>query len=196
MFSTLVVALLAAAPIDAAPVSTHCDRCSLTGTLLAQADSPPPLPGDSMPEPRTRAELQQRVNVLNSEIRSVDVNWPVKYLLIGYGGYLLVPIGVGGGVGALVFGLLLASEGVASAAALLLTVGAVGLAVGALGVAAIVYAWTSGNAQADAARKRREALILEREKYEDQLRELRRGAFNDPVRDPVRAPVFVTLARF
>lgn len=192
MFSTLMVALLAAAPIDAAPVSTHCDRCSLTGTLLAQAETPPPLPGDSMPEPRTRAELQQRVNVLNSEIRSVDVNWPVKYLLIGYGGYLLVPIGVGGGATALVFGLLLASQGMASAAALLITAGVAGLAVGALGVAAIVYAWTAGNAEADAARKRREALILEREKYEDQLREHRGRSSHGPA----GAPVFVTLARF
>ncbi|MBX5484252.1 MAG: hypothetical protein IRZ16_20705 [Myxococcaceae bacterium] len=142
-------------------------------TLLAQADLPaPPLPSTEVTSSaHTPQQLQLRIDELNREIRSIDVNWPTHLLIIGYAGYVLAPTCLLFGGGIALMGLLGLSNGVGSAA--LVAVGAAVFLVGVAGVAAIVYAWTTGNAIQQEARRRRDALIREREAAEAELRALR-----------------------
>lgn len=199
MISTLVVALLAAAPLDIQPVALDCAHCSLTGTLLAQAETAPPLPGDGAPEaqPRTRAQLESRISELNNEIRSINSNWALKYILIGYAGYVVGPVGILGGGMMLLYGVLASAVGAPGGyAAVFLGVGAVAMVVGVLGVVAIIWAITSAAAEADVNRKRREGLIQERDRYERQLRDMGGGSPAAPGVHTVSAPVMLTVLRF
>lgn len=189
MIATLLVTVLAVGPAaDRAPAA-ECRACS----LIAQAEVPPPLPPDA-PRLQTEEELQSRVDTLNHEIRGINVNWPPKYIVMAYGGYVFAPTGIFGGGFLLLFGLLTTSANLPGGfGPIFLAVGGVGVLLGVLGVIAIIYAWTAGNAETEANRARRNELILERQRLEEQLRQMRRLP---PAHHTVSAPVMLSVLRF
>ncbi|NPC87173.1 hypothetical protein HPC49_54470, partial [Pyxidicoccus fallax] len=102
MLSLVAAVLLAAAPTPPSPslLSPESGRHLSARLLVAQAPdapaaapvSPPPAPGmDADLDARIR-DLSQQVALLQSEIRGIDVNFPIGSLVMAYFGYVLSPM--------------------------------------------------------------------------------------------------------
>jgi hypothetical protein len=173
------VSLLSPAP--ARPVSARL--------LLAQAVpelTPPPASPDAPVSPREQApeappglsedldtrihDLTLQVTALNDEIRGIDVNWPIGWLVMAYFGYVLGPL--------LLVGIpLLVFSGLAEDVETHDTVVALGVGltgVGVAGVGLLVAGLVTGSRTANVNRQRRDDLVRERIRLEDELRGLKR----------------------
>ncbi|WP_415841746.1 hypothetical protein, partial [Myxococcus xanthus] len=101
MLSIVAAALLATAststshslltPVSERPVSTRLlvAQAPAEAPDVSGTSTPPPLPEDL--DARAR-ELTQQIAMLQSEIRSVDTNWPAGSLVMAYSGYVLSPL--------------------------------------------------------------------------------------------------------
>lgn len=152
--------LVAQAPPDAAPGS-------------APETAPPSEPSaaplmDAALESRIR-ELTSQVGLLQSEIRSIDVNFPIGSLVMAYFGYVLTPL--------LLIGIPLIIVGLGESddedRSTLVGIGTGLTVTGAVGVGLLVGGLVSGSRASSANRTRREELIRERIRMEDELRDLK-----------------------
>ena len=150
--------LVAQAPQDEAP-----------DVAPAPPSAPPAsLPGDAELDARIR-ELTSQVGLLQSEIRSIDVNFPIGSLVMAYFGYVLSPL-VLVGIPLLIIGL--GEEDDDDRAALVAW--GTGLTVtGAVGVGLLITGLVTGSQESNEKRARREELIRERIRLEDDLRDLK-----------------------
>jgi hypothetical protein len=162
----LVATLLAVtpAPGQASLLAPQVEEARPTASLLvAQA-------GESAREARIR-ELSREVELINSQLRTLNTNWPTGALLLSYAGYVLAP-SLLVGVPMLVIGLV---TGVAELVPFLITVGTVLTVVGGVGAVLLIAGLVSGFNATTEARAERERLIQRRIQLEDELRELRRS---------------------
>ncbi|QDE88378.1 hypothetical protein BHS06_05045 [Myxococcus xanthus] len=178
MLSIVAAALLATAststshalltPVSERPVSARL--------LVAQApaEEAPDVSGTSTPPPlaedldaRAR-ELTQQIAMLQSEIRSVDTNWPAGSLVMAYSGYVLSPL--------LLLGIPLIIVGMSSSnddAGTLLALGVGTTLGGVAGVGLLIAGVVTGSKQAGINRAHRESLVRERIRLEDELRDVK-----------------------
>ncbi|WP_141256846.1 MULTISPECIES: hypothetical protein [unclassified Myxococcus] len=145
--------LVAQAPAEEAP--------DVSGT-----STPPPLPVDL--DARAR-ELTQQIAMLQSEIRSVDTNWPAGSLVMAYSGYVLSPL--------LLLGIPLIIVGMSASndddAGTLLALGVGTTLGGVAGVGLLIAGVVTGSKQAGINRAHRESLVRERIRLEDELRDVK-----------------------
>lgn len=180
----LIAVLLAATPASSTPsLLAPASGWHLSARLLvAQAPTPPPLPAPELardPELEGRIrDLTQRVGLLQDEIRGINANWPPGSLALAITGYVLAPL-VLVGIPLMLFGVGgLGESPDDSEAQTLLGVG-LGLTVaGMVGAGLIVGGVITGVKHSNVQRARRDALVRERIRLEDELRDLkaRRGA--------------------
>ncbi|AEI62599.1 hypothetical protein [Corallococcus macrosporus] len=179
MLSLAAAALLAtaASPTSHSLLTRSPDRPVSVRLLLAQAPAevspdasgaptPPPLAEDL--DARAR-ELTQQIAMLQSEIRTVDTNWPAGSLVMAYSGYVLSPL--------LLLGIPLIIVGMGSSddddAGSLLGLG-VGMTVGGVaGVGLLIAGIITGSKEANLNRSRREEMVRERIRLEDELRDVK-----------------------
>lgn len=179
MLSLVAAALLAAASTSTSHslLTPAPERPVSARLLVAQSPaeeapddagplSPPPLAEDL--DARAR-ELTQQIAMLQSEIRSVDTNWPAGSLVMAYSGYVLSPL--------LLLGIPLIIVGMSTSnednAGTLLALG-VGLTVGGVaGVGLLIAGVVTGSTQAGINRAHREGLVRERIRLEDELRDVK-----------------------
>lgn len=107
--------------------------------------------------------------MLQSEIRTVDTNWPAGSLVMAYSGYVLSPL--------LLLGIPLIIVGMGSSddddAGSLLGLG-VGMTVGGVaGVGLLIAGIITGSKEANLNRSRREEMVRERIRLEDELRDVK-----------------------
>ena len=180
MLSLVAAVLLAAAPTSSAPSLLAPEPLSsgrhLSARLLTQAPSetpseaPPPPASQVDPELDARIrELTQQVALLQSEIRAIDVNFPTGSLVMAYFGYVLSPL-ILVGIPLIIVGL---GEPDDDDQATLLGAGAGLTVAGAVGVGLLVAGLVKGTRESNANRVRREELIRERIRMEDDLRDLK-----------------------
>lgn len=214
MFASIVSVVLTLSPVSAP--SASCDACGLTrptpsrvtserlaaapafrGVLVAQAELPPP----PLPDSNVKAnaggsarelELQRKIDDLNHQARMIDTNWPPGYIALGYLGYVIAPSGVVMGASGMLLGFFYLSQGLPNAA-LIVAISAGVFAIGLAGVAMIVYAFVQGSAATDAAKKRREEIVEERQHVEEELRQLRNPSQAERARP---AQTLVTVLTF
>jgi hypothetical protein len=179
MVSLVAAVLLAAAPAPTSPSLLRPESGPHLSARLLVAQAPPDAPAEApMPpaEPRVDPELDarireltQQVALLQSEIRGIDVNFPMGSLVMAYLGYVLAPM-VLLGIPLIVIGL---GEEDDDDQATLVGLGA-GLSVaGAAGVALLISGLITGTQASKVHRARREELIRERIRLEDELRDLK-----------------------
>lgn len=179
MLSLVAAALLATAststshslltPVPERPMSARllvAQAPSEEAPDVSGAPTPPPLPDDL--DARAR-ELTQQIAMLQSEIRSVDTNWPAGSLVMAYSGYVLSPL--------LLLGIPLIIVGMSTSnnddAGTLLALG-VGMTVGGVaGVGLLIAGVVTGSTQAGINRAHREGLVRERIRLEDELRDVK-----------------------
>ncbi|MFP2963027.1 hypothetical protein ACLEPN_36010 [Myxococcus sp. 1LA] len=179
MLSLVAAALLATAssPTSHSLLTPSLDRPVSVRLLLAQAPTevspddsgtpaPPPLSEDL--DARAR-ELTQQIAMLQSEIRAVDTNWPAGSLVMAYSGYVLSPL--------LLLGIPLIIVGMSTSneddAGTLLGLG-VGMTVGGVaGVGLLIAGIVTGSREASVNRTRREEMVRERIRLEDELRDVK-----------------------
>ncbi|MBI3180758.1 MAG: hypothetical protein HYZ28_01300 [Myxococcales bacterium] len=148
---------LAATP--GAPRLPSVDCLSCRGVLLAQ----------DLPVEDRETELNGRIEQLNRQIRAVSSDWPPGAIIAAYFGYVLSPFAL---LGALMLPLALFAGPQLGA---LVVVGAVCLAVGVAGVGLLVAAVITGLNASEAAKEEKGQLVRERDRLQQELRELRRG---------------------
>jgi|GEM_PF-2116317 hypothetical protein len=188
MLSLVAAVLLTAAPVSPSPSLLAPEAASsgryLSARLLV-AQAPPDAPSETAPPavpsvppdaPRMDADLEARiqeltsqVGLLQSEIRSIDVNFPTGSLVMAYFGYVLSPLLLIG-VPLLIIGL---DESDDDDRAILVGVGTGLTVTGAVGVGLLVGGLVTGSRKSSANRTRREELIRERIRMEDELRDLK-----------------------
>ncbi|QSQ20197.1 hypothetical protein JY651_33700 [Pyxidicoccus parkwayensis] len=188
MLSLFAAVLLAAAPSPASPrtslLAPDSGRHLSARLLVAQAPTegtpgvaPPSAPPSAPPlAPPVDADLDARirkltteVNLLQSEIRSIDVNFPIGSLLLAYCGYVLTPMLLIG-IPLIIFGLDQEDPDDETA---LLRWGTGLTAVGVVGVGLVIAGLVSGSNEANGNRLKREELVRERIRMEDELRDLK-----------------------
>ncbi|MFP2906286.1 hypothetical protein ACLESD_14710 [Pyxidicoccus sp. 3LFB2] len=205
MLSLVAAVLLTAAPVSPAPSLRAPDApLSLSGRHLSArllaAQAPPEAPSEAAPPappsqpsaPLMDADLEARiqeltsqVGLLQSEIRSIDVNFPIGSLVMAYFGYVLTPL--------LLIGIPLIIVGLGESddddQATLVGIGTGLTVTGAVGVGLLVGGLITGSRASSANRLRREELIRERIRMEDDLRDLkaRRDARSVAAGAPVAA---------
>lgn len=182
---SLVVVLVAATPGHASLLSPASSDRSHFVRLLAQTSpevgsepglgtQPPPLV--AAPEEHIR-ELTLRINDLNDRIRAINTDWPLSSVVMLYAGYSTAPL-ILVGLPLLVFGL---TSSVGSAGTIV-AIGAAITAVGTLGIGLLIAGVVTGLHSADAPRAEKAALISERTRLEDELRELKRRTAPETLR--------------
>ncbi|MCP3144198.1 hypothetical protein [Pyxidicoccus xibeiensis] len=181
MLSLVAAVLLAAAPASPSPslLAPKSGRHLSARLLLAQApaeappDAPVPPPSSGVPtdaelDARIR-ELATKVALLQSEIRSIDTNWPIGSVVMAYAGYILSPLLLVG-IPLIIVGL---GESDDDDRSTLVGLGA-GLSVGgAVGVGLLVTGIIRGSRVARVNRAHREELIQERIRVEGELSDLK-----------------------
>lgn len=153
MLATVLALTLTSASLTDSPTSARCESCS----LIAQATS-----SASNLEAR-RLELRRRIDDLGAETRSMKTDFPIGSLVLAYAGYVFAPF------------LLLGVPLIAVAPVLGGTALAIGIAltaVGAAGVVALILGLTSGFKAQEELRARRDSLVKERLRLEDELKSL------------------------
>ncbi|WP_426757143.1 hypothetical protein [Myxococcus sp. Y35] len=181
MLSLIAVALLATAPGPTSPslLQPQAGRSVAARLLVAQApaqgedlDAAPPSDAPALPhedlDARVR-ELTRQISRLQSEIRTVDTNWPTGSLIMAYSGYVLSPLLLLG-VPLIILGLNTSNDddkGVLVALGAGLTVG------GAAGVGLLIAGVATGSKRAAVNRAYRESLVNQRIELEDELREVK-----------------------
>ncbi|WP_224245988.1 hypothetical protein [Hyalangium gracile] len=177
---SLVAVLVAATPGHASLLSPATSAHVHSARLLAQASpgvgaeqgpaSQPPLV-TAAPEERIR-ELTLRIDELNDRIRSINTDWATSSVVMLYAGYSTAPL-VLVGLPLLIVGL---TSSIGSAGTIA-AIGAVITGLGAVGIGLLIAGVVTGINSADAPRAEKAALISERTRLENELRELkRRGA--------------------
>lgn len=181
MLSLLAVALLTAVPASStpsllAPEAASSSRHLSARLLVAQAppeaapEAAPPstLPGVEALDARI-LELTTQVGLLQSEIRSIDVNFPTGAVVMAYFGYSVSPLLLVG-IPLIILGV---NEDDAQDRNTLVNWGT-GLSIaGAAGVGLLIASLVIGSNQSSDNRVRREELIRERIRMEDELRDLK-----------------------
>ncbi|WP_164008085.1 hypothetical protein [Pyxidicoccus trucidator] len=188
MLSLVAAVLLTAAPASPSP-SPRAAEALLSGRYLSArllvAQAPPDAPSEAAPpappseppaapqmDPELEARIQDltsQVGLLQSEIRSIDVNFPIGSLVMAYFGYVLSPLLLIG-IPLIIIGL---NADDSDDRSTLVGLGT-GLSVtGAVGVGLLVGGLVTGSRESSANRARREELIRERIRLEDDLRDLK-----------------------
>ncbi|MBZ4415226.1 hypothetical protein [Myxococcus sp. RHSTA-1-4] len=171
MLTLVAAVLLAATPTSPSPslLSPESGRHLSARLLVAQA--PPEAPASRVdPELDARIhELTRQVALLQSEIRGIDVNFPVGSLLMAYFGYVLSPLLLVG-IPLIIVGLGEEDDG---DQATMIGVGAGLSLAGVAGVGLLVAGFINGTQASNDNRARREELIRERIRLEDELRDLK-----------------------
>lgn len=161
MLVSLTLALLSAAPGHVSLLASDTSSRHLPARLLAQVNTPPPLPPSSLDEaPEARlADLKLELRELDSKLQLVGAEWPGGARALMAGGLLMMV-----GTVAIVF------VGVANGLDYdLLAYGALGLLTAAVGVGLM----GGGYALAvSAEKKERDALLRERKRLRAELRAL------------------------
>ncbi|MFP2934292.1 hypothetical protein ACLESO_56075 [Pyxidicoccus sp. 3LG] len=181
MLPLVAAVLLAAAPASPSQslLAPKSGRHLSARLLVAQAptesppDAPVPPPSAGVPmdaelDARIR-ELTTQVALLQSEIRAIDTNWPIGSVVMAYAGYILAPLLLVG-VPLIIIGL---GESDEDDRATLVGLGAGASVGGAVGVGLLIAGLVSGSREANVNRVRREELIRERIRLEDELRDLK-----------------------
>ncbi|MCY1016800.1 hypothetical protein [Pyxidicoccus sp. MSG2] len=187
MLSLLVTVLLAASPASQrpsllSPEPPTSGRHLSARLLVAQAPqdtapdvapappSAPPaaLPGDAELDARIR-ELTTQVGLLQSEIRSIDVNFPIGSLVMAYFGYVLTPLALIG-IPLIIIGV---DEDNVDDRDTLVNLGTGLTVAGAVGAGLLIAGLVTGYQESSANRARREELVRERIRMEDDLRDLK-----------------------
>jgi hypothetical protein len=152
MLATVLAMALSSTSLSAPETSSWCDSCR----LVANASSASGL------EVR-RQELRRRIDDINLDTRSMKTDFPVGSLVLAYLGYSFAPL--------LLIGIpvILVSPLIGGAA---LAIGIALTAVGVGGVVALVAGLTSGFKAQEELRARRDALVNERLRLEDELKSL------------------------
>lgn len=199
---SLVAVLLTVTPGHASLLSPVEAELRPSARVLAQATAPaspearpetapppsaPPLV--AAPEARIR-ELTLQVSLLNDRIRALNTDWPMSSVVMTYTGYVFSPL--------LLVGVPLLIVGIASTAEIagtLTVVGTVLTVLGGVGAVVLVAGIVTGINATTASRAERQALIRERTRLEDELRELkRRGDAGVHRWSPERPEPALTLA--
>jgi hypothetical protein len=177
MLPLVAAVLLAVTPTSPSPSLLTPDAGRHLSARLLVAQAPPDAPPEApTPAPRVDPELDARINelsqqvaLLQSEIRSINVNFPTGSLVMTYFGYVLSPL--------LLLGLPLVIYGFGAAdagdRAGFLNVGGGLTVAGLVGVGLFVAGLINGSRESNANRARREELVRERIRLEDDLRDLK-----------------------
>ncbi|AKQ69005.1 hypothetical protein A176_005917 [Myxococcus hansupus] len=180
MLSLIAVALLATTPSLAShSLLTPSEGRAVSARLLvAQApeteapevDVPSDAPALRQEDLDARArELTLRISKLQSEIRTIDTNWPTGSMVMAYSGYVLAPLLLLG-IPLIIYGVSTSNEDNRGALVALGT----GLSVGgAAGVGLLVAGIITGSRGAAVNRAHREQLVNERIQLEDELRDVK-----------------------
>ncbi len=180
MLSLIAVALLATAPtLTSHSLLTPSEARAVSARLLvAQApetgrpevDAPSDTPALRQEDLDARArELTLRISKLQSEIRTIDTNWPTGSLVMAYSGYVLAPLLLLG-IPLIIYGVSTSNDDNRGALVALGT----GLSVGgAAGVGLLIAGITHGSRRAAVNRAHREQLVNERIELEDELRDVK-----------------------
>ncbi len=185
MLSLVAAVLLTAAPASSGPSLLSPEaRFPSARLLVAQAPqeaapeaAPPEAPSAPPAAPSVDAaeldarirELTSQVGLLQSEIRSIDVNFPIGSLVMAYFGYVLTPL-VLIGIPLIIIGL---DADNVDDRDLLVNLGTGLTVAGAVGVGLLVAGLVTGSRESNANRAQREELVRERIRMEDELRELK-----------------------
>ncbi len=154
--------------------------------LMAQLDAPP-MP---MPEPTSavpQSELQLRINSLNNQIRLTQLDWPGGSVAMAVVGFITASILLPA-IFVWLFAGLLGGSSLVGMAVVLTAIGAVGLVIAIIGIV------TGVNAQVEA-KAQRDALVLERQQLERQLRAAGTGDYSVE-RSAPSASSLMCVARF
>jgi hypothetical protein len=156
--------LVAKAPQDAAS-----QEAAPPDVAPARPSAPPAsLPGDAELDARIR-ELTTQVGLLQSEIRSIDVNFPIGSLVMAYFGYVLTPLALIG-IPLIIIG---ADADNVDDRDTLVHLGTGLTVAGAVGVGLLIAGLVTGYQESNVNRARREELVRERIRLEDDLRDLK-----------------------
>ena len=171
MLSTLLAIGLSTLAPNPSTTDSWCDSCR----LLAAAER-----GEEDIEVRRR-ELRRRIDELTSQTRSMKTDFPIGALVLSYAGYVLSPfllIGLG------VVAISSAFGGSALAVGLALT------AIGMAGIVALVVGLVTGFKAQEELRAKREELVNERLRLEEELRSLPSSRGGPPSVTPLTITVF------
>jgi hypothetical protein len=174
MLSTVLAIGLSTLSPNPATTPALCESCR----LLARAER-----ADPEVEAR-RQELRRRINELTTETRGMKTDFPVGALMLSYVGYVFAPF--------LLIGLFVTAIAPFIGGSTLL----VGLALTALGVGgvvALVVGLTSGFKAQEEMRARRDALVNERLRLEEELKSLPPSSGGAP---PSVSPLAITVFTF
>lgn len=172
----LIAVLLAATPTppSLSLLQPESGRYLSARLLVAQAaPTPPPLPPSAEVDLDERIrELTYRVGMLQRQIRAINTNWPARALVLSIVGYVLSPLALVG-IPLLIFGAASLGEEDHGEAGLLLGVGLGLTAAGAAGIGLVTVGAITGIREASVHRARRDELVQERIRLEDELRDLK-----------------------